>query len=211
MHPEETPLSHEESLQLIGRMIQASRQEARDDGTRWIIWGWLLFTTSVCSWLNLRFGWLDTWFFWNAFSVVALLLLLIDILRRLLGRSARRVRTQATDLYRKLNIGFFISLLLIIMAMNVKEGIHPTKGFALMLGLYGFWILIYGTVTDFRPSVIGAFVTWGFAFASLFAHDFSATLLLHAAAVLCGYIIPGHLAYRAFQKNRALQSVTPGV
>ncbi|RYY86212.1 MAG: hypothetical protein EOO15_15110 [Chitinophagaceae bacterium] len=209
MRPNEAPLSHEESLQLIGRMIQASRQEARDDGRRWIIWGWLLFATCLCSWLNLRYFWVDTWFFWNLFGVVSLGLLLIDILQRLFRGSPRRVRTQATDLYRKLNVGFFISLVLLILSIN--KGVDPRKGFALMLGLYGFWILIYGAVTDFRPSVIGAFITFGFAFASLFVVDFRTTLLLHAAAVLAGYIIPGHLAYRAFRKNRASQSVPTGV
>ncbi|RYY41799.1 MAG: hypothetical protein EOO08_01330 [Chitinophagaceae bacterium] len=209
MHPKETPLSHEESLQLIGRMIQSARQEARDDGSRWIIWGWLLFATCMCSWINLQYFWVDTWFFWNAFGIVSLSLLLFDIVRRMVRKSPARVRTQATYLYRKLNIGFFLSLVLIIVAMNVA--IEPTIGFALMLGLYAFWILIYGAVTDFRPSVIAAFITFGFAFASLFVHDFRTTLLLHAAAVLCGYIIPGHLANRAFRKNRTPQSVPTGV
>jgi hypothetical protein len=88
--------------------------------------------------------------------------------------------------------------MLIIFSINL--GVHPTKGFALLLGLYGFWILIYGTVLNFKPSVIGAYITWGFAFASLFVDQFEWTMILHAIAVLCGYIIPGHIAYKEFNK-----------
>ncbi|HEY0751806.1 MAG TPA: hypothetical protein VGD26_11660, partial [Chitinophagaceae bacterium] len=76
------------------------------------------------------------------------------------------------------------------------------KGFSLLLGLYGFWILIYGTVLNFKPSVIGAFITWAFAFVSLFVPPdrFDLTMLIHAVAVLCGYIIPGYMANRQFRK-----------
>jgi hypothetical protein len=60
--------------------------------------------------------------------------------------------------------------------------------------------LIYGAVLNFKPSIIGAYITWAFAFASLFVDRFDYTMLLHAAAVLCGYIIPGHIANREFNK-----------
>ena len=90
--------------------------------------------------------------------------------------------------------------MMIILSINL--GVQPVKGFALLLGLYGFWILIYGTALNFKPSLIGAFVTWGFGFAALFVkdHHFDQTMILHGLAVLSGYIIPGHLAYRALKK-----------
>ena len=87
---------------------------------------------------------------------------------------------------------------LIIFSINL--GVSPIKGFALLLGLYGFWILIYGTALNFKPSIIGAFITWGLAFACLYVQSFEWTMLLHALAVLCGYIIPGHIAYAEFKK-----------
>ena len=110
------------------------------------------------------------------------------------------MRTYTKDLFEKLNVGFVISLMLIIFSMNL--GVNPLKGFGLLLGLYGFWILIYGAVLNFRPSIIGAYVTWAFAFVSLFVDSFEWTMLAHAAAVLCGYIIPGHIAYSEFNKKK---------
>jgi hypothetical protein len=88
-------------------------------------------------------------------------------------------------------------------------GVPPVKGFALLLGLYGFWILIYGTALNFRPLLIGAYVTWGFAFASLFVKEnqFEVVMILHALAVLSGYIIPGYIANNKFKKINSTLSV----
>jgi hypothetical protein len=197
---EERELSEKESLRLIQQMIHTAKQEQKDDGKGWIIWGWLLFLASVFTYLNLKFTWVSTYFFWNIFGLISLLLLIFETVRYILVKRKDRVRTYTKDLFEKLNVGFVISLMLIIFSMNL--GVNPLKGFGLLLGLYGFWILIYGAVLNFRPSIIGAYVTWGFAFISLFVDSFEWTMLAHAAAVLCGYIIPGHIAYSEFNKKK---------
>jgi hypothetical protein len=132
------------------------------------------------------------------FGFASLGLMLIEVIRYFAGKNKTKVKTYTKDLFEKLNIGFFISLMLIIFSMNL--GVDPKKGYALLLSLYGFWILIYGAVLNFKPSIIGAYITWGFAFASLFVKTFELTMILHACAVLCGYIIPGHIANREFRK-----------
>jgi hypothetical protein len=53
---------------------------------------------------------------------------------------------------------------------------------------------------DFKPSIIGAFATWACGAASLFATTFEWVMILHAIAVVCGYIIPGHIANHKFRK-----------
>jgi hypothetical protein len=142
--------------------------------------------------------WVSVFYFWNVFGLCTLLLISYNIVQFFLKRKTDRVKTYTRDLFDKLNIGFFISIMLIIFSMNL--GVSPLKGFALLLGSYGFWILIYGAVLNFKPSLIGAFITWACAFASLFVKTFEWTMLLHAIAVLCGYIIPGHIANREFNK-----------
>lgn len=190
--------SEQESLRIIGQMIQTAKKEQNDNGIGWIIWGWLLFAASFLSWLNIKMDWFSTFFFWNFFGAATLILLAIEVFKHFFVKERVQVKTYTKDLYEKLNIGFCISMLLLILSMNL--GVHPTKGFALLLGLYGFWILIYGAVLNFKPSIIGAYITWAFAFTSLFVPTFEWTMLLHAFAVLCGYIIPGHLANREFNK-----------
>ncbi len=191
-------LTHQDSLRLIEQMISTAKQEQKDDGKGWIIWGWLLFAASLFSYLNTQFKWASQFFFWNLFGVFSILLMVYGMIRGAARRKKQRVKTYIKDIFARLDIGFFLSLALIIVSMNI--GVPPTKGFALLLGLYGFWILIYGTLLDFRPSVIGAFITWALAFVSLFMKDFSTVMLVHALAVLCGYIIPGHLASKEFNQ-----------
>jgi len=195
---QEDKMTEQESFLIIQQMIQTAKLEQKDDGKGWIIWGWLIFLASVFTYLNLQFNWLSTFFFWNVFGFATLILLGYQIIKTIAGKGNEKVKTYTNDLFKKLNIGFTISLFLIIFSMNL--GVHPIKGFALLLGLYGFWILIYGAVLNFKPSIIGAYIVWAFAFASLFVDRFEWTMLLHAGAVLCGYIIPGHIAYREFNK-----------
>jgi len=198
---EEKKMSEQESLRIIQQMIQTAKQEQKDDGLGWIIWGWLLFTASALTWLNLKFEWFSNFLFWNIFGAITGLYMIYELIRDSFFRR-EKVKTYTGDLFDKLNGGFFIFLVLIILSMNL--GVHPVKGFSLLLGLYGFWILVYGTALDFKPSVIGAYITWGFAFAGLFVREdqFELTMILHALAVFCGYIIPGHIASHEFKKIR---------
>ena len=195
---QEKRLSEQDSLKIIQQMIQTTKQEQKGDGKGWILWGWLLFAASVLTYLNLKTQWFSNYFFWNVFGIASLLLLLFSIIRTLFFKKTSKVKTYTAELFHKLNIGFFISLLLIIMAIN--RGVSPVLGFSLLLGLYGFWILIYGAGLNFKPSIIGAYITWSFAFAGLFVETFDWTMIFHAMAVLLGYIIPGHIANIEFNK-----------
>jgi hypothetical protein len=195
---EEKQISGHDSLLIIQQMIDTAKKEQKDDGMGWILWGWLLFLASVFTYINLYTRWVSVFFFWTAFGIVSLLIGLFEVVRASFFRKKEKVRTYTKDLFEKLNIGFFIMLFFIVLAINLD--VDPRKGFALLLALYGFWILIYGTALDFRPSIIGAFVTWGFALGAMFVKTFEWTMILHAAAVLFGYIVPGHIARKEFKK-----------
>jgi len=71
--------------------------------------------------------------------------------------------------------------------------------------------LIYGTALNFRPSVIGAYVSWAIGFAALFMKTFEHVMMLHGLAVLAGYIIPGHIAYNEFKKLKRKEKETESV
>lgn len=204
---EDKIISEKESMLLIQQMITTAKKEQTDSGVGWIVWGWLLFFASVFTYLNEQYNWVSAFFFWNIFGIAAILMVLFEIFRNVISKKTEKVKTYTSDLFDRLNIGFGISLFLIIMSMNIgyPSLVPPVKGFTLLLGLYGFWILIYGTVLNFKPSIIGAFITWAFAFAGLFVQQgsFDITMILHAAAVMFGYIIPGHMANVQFKKYKS--------
>lgn len=200
---EHKKISETESLLIIQQMIETAKEEQKDNGKGWIIWGWLLFSASILTLINLKMKWFSNYFFWNLFGIASLLLLIYSVISYMFFRKTNKVRTYTAELFEKLNIGFFISLMLIIVSIN--RGVNPVQGFALLLGLYGFWIMIYGTALNFKPSIIGAYATWACAFTGLFVQGFDWAMILHAVAVLCGYIIPGHLAKIEFDKSNRLQ------
>ena len=202
---EEKQLSEEESLLLIQQMIGTAKKEQRDDGKGWIIWGWILFLASIFTILNLRFNWFQTFFFWNLFGGITIIIFLYEIFTVFFIKKRLRVKTYTKDLFDKLNAGFFISLMFIIVAINV--GLSPIIGFSLLINLYAFWILIYGTALNFKPSIIAAYLTWGVGFAALFVKTFEMTMVLHALAALLGYIIPGYIANNEFKKLHSKDKV----
>lgn len=208
---EEKHISEAESLSLIQQMINTAKQEQKDDGRGWIVWGWLLFFASTLSFFNAEFRWFNTFFFWNMFGIITLLYFLYKLIRAFVIAKVHRVRTYTGDLLEKLNAGFFVSLMLIIVAMNVGARVVSHKfntfdptfiniGFALLMNLYAFWILIYGTALNFRPSKVAAYIVWAIALAAILLNDFRHVMLLHSLAVLIGYIVPGHLANSAFKR-----------
>jgi hypothetical protein len=207
---EEKNISQEEGLLIIQRMIQTAKTEQKDNGKGWILWGWLLFLASVLSILNIHFQWvISQYTFWNAFGITTILLYLLKIIGTLMNRKRQKVKTYTADLFSRLNIGFFICLLFIIASINVAD--IPLTGFSLLVSLYAFWILIYGTALNFKPSIVAAYVTWAIAIASLCMKTFEMVMVMHALAAVCGYIIPGHIAYKEFKKihskDKELQSV----
>jgi len=200
MKDEPNELSQEESLLIIQQMINTAKHEQKDDGRGWIVWGWMLFSASILTVINMEYKWFQPFFFWNLFGGFTFIMLGWDLIKGIFMKSKARVKTYTKSLFDKLNAGFFICLLFIIFAINL--GVGPVKGFALLIALYGFWVLIYGTALDFKPSIIASFITWAFGFVALWQTDFKVVMLLHAGAVLSGYIIPGHMANREFKKLR---------
>jgi hypothetical protein len=220
---EEKLLSEKESLMLIQQMIQTAKKEQKDDGKGWILWGWMLVAASLLTVFNIRLHWFkDVFLFWNLFGAFTILYFIYTTVVYLFFRKTKRVKTYTSDLFARLNAGFFISLLFIILSINIGAGVLYNKygvddgtpvriGFALLINLYAFWVLIYGTALNFKPSVVGAYCTWAIGFAALFMKTFEQVMLLHALAVLAGYIVPGHIAYREFKKIHRKENIPESV
>jgi hypothetical protein len=195
---EEKNISEHESLLIIQRMIQTAKAEQKGDGIWWIIWGLMLFLASFLTVINLHLRWFNPYFFWNGFGITTIVIFLHGKINKTLGKKPAPVRTYTQELFSKLNIGFFISLMFIIITMNIK--LSPLIGFPLLISLYAFWILIYGSAVNFKPSIIAAYITWAIGIGALFVHSFEWVMVMHGLAALVGYIIPGYIANAEFKK-----------
>jgi hypothetical protein len=159
----------------------------------------------VLTVINIQARWFQTFFFWNVFGIIAIVLALYESVMNFVVKKRYKVKTYTKSIFQKLNLGFFVSLMFIIVTMNI--GVSPMYGFPLLMNLYAFWILIYGATLSFKPSIFGAAVMWLLAFVALFVSTFSWVMILHGIGVLAGYIIPGHMANIEFKKVAARRSV----
>src|SRR5437773_8328826 len=105
-------MTREESLQIIQQMISTAKNEQKDDGKGWIVWGWLLFAASIFSFINLKTNLLNPYFFWDGLGLATI------VVRVSFFRNEQTVKTYTGELFKKLNIGFFISLVFIVLAVN---------------------------------------------------------------------------------------------
>jgi len=192
----EQELSNEKSLEIIHQMISRAKTNITDNGIGWLLWGSLIFLASLATYFLVLFEYHNLFIAWNIFGLISVFLLLYQFTRR---KSAKPVRTYVDDVLRWVDIGFTISLFVIIISMNVLKNVN--SGFGYLLMLYAFLMLIQGGTLKFRPLLIGAAVNWVGAIAVFINSDFKYDMLISAAAVFIGYIIPGLLLRSKYNKK----------
>lgn len=199
--PEEG-LTHSSSLQLIEQMISAAKDQHNERGEGWLIWGWLLFIASIASVVLMYAdagGYVGL--VWTALLPAGGIIYLV---KRLRYRKRESVKTYLSQLLDRIEAGFFISLVVLIAGGNIIgywQGGYGHYLFGYYYVLYAFWMFIHGSTTRFRPLIVGAYFNWAAALGIFFLSDIKYIMMVSALAVLVGYIIPGTIQRRQFQKN----------
>ena len=193
---EERNITEKESLHLIQQMIQVAKEEHRENGDGWLIWGWLLFLASISSailaYVEIR-GYI-AWI-WSGILVIGLVIYLVF---HVLTRRDERVKTYVQELLDRIGAGFFISLFAIVAGGFI---LNSSYSFGYYYILYAFWMFIHGSAIRFRPLIIGAYVNWLAAIAIFLLHDLAQIMAVSAIAVLIGYLIPGYMLRAEYRKK----------
>ena len=189
-------LTGEKSLEIIQQMIQKAKTNFTDDGYGWLVWGSMIFLASVATYFLADAQYSNFFLAWNVFGGVAILLLAYGFLKP--KRSS--AKSYISDILRYVDIGFTICLFIIIFSMNVA--VSANAGFGYLLMLYGLLMLIQSGALKFKPLLIGAIVNWIGAIAIFLNPEFKYDMLITAAAVFIGYIIPGLMLRAQFKKEK---------
>jgi Flp pilus assembly protein TadB len=192
----EPPLSHLQSLGIIEQMIATAKDDHRENGDGWLLWGWLLFGASVSSVILMelnRYSYIS--WLWTGMLIIGLA---IGIGLAVLRPKPKVVTTFVSELLQKLGIGFFVSLLTMVAAGFITG---QSSAFGYYYILYAFWMFIQGSALRFKPLIIGAIVNWAAAIAIFLLSDFYFTMLISAVAILVGYLIPGYMLRRQYNKS----------
>lgn len=199
----EEQFSEKDSLHLINEMIRNAKSNFTDNGYGWLLWGTMIFLASLGTYFMIEYEYKNTFLFWNIFGGLSILILAYDFFKP----SRTRARSYVSDILRYVDIGFAVCLFIIIFSMNVT--VHPNAGFGYLLMLYGFLMLIQAGAIKFKPLFIGALVNWLGAIAIFLNNEFKYDMLITAAAVFIGYIIPGLILRSRNKKDRASAPRTP--
>lgn len=192
------PFSNEKSIEIIQQMITQAKNTITDDGVGWLVWGTMNILASVSTYVFIEADAENIFLGWNIFGILTIVLLTYSLFKP----KKKVVRTYIGDLLRLVDIGFIICIFIIILSINVA--VSPNAGFGYLLMIFGFLMLIKGGAIRSRSLIIGAAVNWLGAIAMFFNKEFKYDMLIMAAAVLIGYIIPGFLLW---QQNRKIKSL----
>ncbi len=187
MESSEKTFSEKESLQLITEMISNAKQNFKDNGFFYLVWGWLVFVAALSHYVLLTVIHYD-----KPFLPWPILMSLGAVATMIYGMSQSRkapVRTYMGKFMGFLWGGFSISLLIVLASMHK---IGPEVAYPFILILYGIGTFVSGGMLRFPLLIAGGIVCWVLAVISFYV-GFEHQLLLVALAVLLSYIIPGHV------------------
>ncbi|HQQ94644.1 MAG TPA: hypothetical protein PLQ93_08830 [Bacteroidia bacterium] len=195
---EDKTLRPEESLALIQGLMTQAKNKLADNGFYIILWGWLVFSASVLTYVSLLLGSDLGSLSWPVLMPLGAIVTLVY------SRKSRRndkVRTYVEHYLTFLWIAFGIALSLCLIMMG-KHGLEASYFFLMLL--YGMATFISGGLLNFRPLIIGGIFSFAIALLSAFVEPREVLLCL-ALSMLSSYIIPGHLLQARYKSENHVQ------
>lgn len=193
----ESSITETESLELIQSMINKAKNHVSENGTLYLLWGWVVLVCSLGQFMlkeilhyeQAHLVWMLTWL---------VIPFMIYFLKR--QRKLKVVRTYTDDILGYVWNSFVIMMFLtfFIVFRFIPEGFRFVNIFVLLL--YGMPTFLSGTILKFRPLIFGGFSCWILAFISGFTNDAYHPLFI-AAAVIIAWIIPGYILKSRFKKT----------
>lgn len=223
----EKQLTEHESLALITAMIQKVKASYHERGTSSILWGAVITTTSLVTYLQMEYNFrlpFDIWLL----ALIAIVPQIFISIQESKDVRVKRYQDIATNL---VWTAYGISIGCLVIYQNIVP--HATtqilkdEGKQLMMhyinnskpdevlqpfvpSMYSFFLMIYafptfvvGMLYKFKPMIIGAIITYGLFVVSCFTTT-KIDMLLGAIAAISCWLIPGFILrskYLAQKKN----------
>ena len=198
------PLSNEKSLEIIHQMINQAKTSITDNGLSWLLWGSMLFLTSLATFCFITLGAENIFLGWNIFGLVTIVLLAYGIFKP----RKKLVKTYIGDFMKLVDIGFVVSIFTVIFAMNTS--VSPNSGFGFLLMVFSFFMLVKGGAAKSKVLMFGAAINWAGAITMFINKDFRYDMLIMAIAIFTGYIIPGIIMWRQYKTQEHQPSTNTG-
>lgn len=180
-----------ESLLLIESMINRAKDKFAEDGSMYLLWGWVVFICSLTQFVLMHFfKYPYHYIVWFA-SWIILIYQFVYIRKKL---KRRRVRTYTGYILGYVWLTFVIVIFLLAFLIGrLTEGDYYIHISPILLTIYGIPIFLSGIILRFRPLVIGGIGCWILSIAAMLIENYDYQFLLIPLAMIIAWIIPGYL------------------
>ena len=186
-----------QSLHLIEQMIENAKSSVKENGFHYLLWGWLVLTSSLIHFALLNFSTFSYPFLpWPVIMPIG------GIIAMIYGSKTSgdsKVTTYFDTVQRYLWSAFVISLLLMLfITISTKNELLISPSIMILIGLA---IFTSGGCLKFKPLIVGGLFSWFIGAISIFLPEWQ--LLLLGLSVLVGYLIPGYMLQRRVKNQKA--------
>ena len=180
-----------QSLLLIESMINRAKDKFAEDGSMYLLWGWVVFVCSLIQFVLMHFYkypyhyvvWFASW--------IIVIYQLVYIRKRI---KRRRVRTYTGYILGYVWLTFVIVIFLLAFLIGrLTEGDYYTHISPILLTIYGIPIFLSGIILRFKPLVVGGIGCWILSIAAMLIDNYDYQFLLIPLAMIIAWIIPGYL------------------
>lgn len=190
---EDKELSPQESLALIQQMIGKARKRYTDNSFYFLLWGWITMVASLFHYFTATYTTFEHPYAGWSLTIIGAILSMVKGNKD--GRTAK-VHNYTDKMYGWLWLSLGVAMFTII--FNGEFLNWNTVPFILLLA--GVGTSVSGAMMNFQPLRIGAIIFWLLALAS-FRVDPNQQMLLMAAGVAFGYLVPGYIMKSNAKKN----------
>lgn len=182
----------EQGFELIQRMIRTAQHEIEDDSFYFLLWGWAVFVACTLNFVLMKLNYSQPYIGWTILMPAAGIVTAVYSRKR---EKKIKVKSYIDSLMTYVLVSFLVSLFMVLFFQSKLQ----LNTYPMVMMVYGFWLFISGGALKFKPLIIGGVINWVLAAFSFFV-GFEQQLIVLAAAVLLGYIIPGHMLKNKFSK-----------
>jgi len=180
-----------QSLLLIESMINRAKDKFAEDGSMYLLWGWVVFVCSLTQFVLMHFfKYPYHYIVWFASWIIVIYQLVY--IRKKIKR--RRVRTYTGYILGYVWLTFVIVIFLLAFLIGrLTEGDYYIHISPILLTIYGIPIFLSGIILRFKPLVVGGIGCWILSVAAMLIDNYDYQFLLIPLAMIIAWIIPGYL------------------
>jgi len=177
------------SLKVIYETIENAKNNIRDNGFFYLLWGWLVLIASLLHYFLFNFTKFSYFYIgWPVLMTIGMIASIVYGIR--LGKTSK-VTTYLDTMLIYLWWSFTATVLLLL-AITFTGFISFEVMNPLIVILFSMCTFVSGGIMRFRPLIIGGLAGWILGGAEFFI-DRDSQLLLTSLAIIVAYLIPGYL------------------